>query len=108
MSKRPSEIATGAFVFNGISAYGFSLGSWVMESENEAKVDAIFKELQHLIVSGKLRPPPARFVPMFEFGEAIENAICEFWEKLVKKAGNNCFSARHQANSAHSTRSRQQ
>jgi NADPH:quinone reductase-like Zn-dependent oxidoreductase len=81
MSKRPVEIGTGAFIFNGICAKGFSLGTWIMENDVE-KVAKMFAELQELILNGKLCPPPAKIVPMQKYTEAIENAICK--KKIIR------------------------
>ena len=77
MSKKPAEIATGTFIFNNVTARGFSLGTWVLEEQNQQKVREMFEQLQALILSGELQPPPHCFIPLGKFKETIQNAICE-------------------------------
>uniref|UniRef100_A0AC34QTR6 Enoyl reductase (ER) domain-containing protein n=1 Tax=Panagrolaimus sp. JU765 TaxID=591449 RepID=A0AC34QTR6_9BILA len=75
MSKKPSEIATGALVFKGIKVCGFAVGKWMQIPENRPQVVIMFDDLQQLIIEGKLHPPPIETHELNNFTEAIERTI---------------------------------
>ncbi|KAH7729502.1 Protein Y48A6B.9 a [Aphelenchoides avenae] len=79
MSKKPSEISTGSFVFKNLKACGISVGQWTLLEENRPTVEKMFKDLQarpaDIIIAGKLRPIPVERQPLGNFAEAIRRTV---------------------------------
>lgn len=72
MSKKPAEFSTGAIVFNDLRAFGVAVTNFVSNPKNKEKVEVMYKELQDLILKGKLLPPPHQINALQDFKGAFD------------------------------------
>ncbi|CAD5226623.1 unnamed protein product [Bursaphelenchus xylophilus] len=75
MSMKPSEFSTSSLLFNDLKAVGVAVTSFVTNPKNEKKVKNMFNELQDLILSGQLTPPPAKIHPLSDFKQALRDHL---------------------------------
>ncbi|KAF7640054.1 ADH_N domain-containing protein [Meloidogyne graminicola] len=65
------EISNKSFIFNNISAYGFSFMGINLKL-NKQKIEEMFKQIQLFILENKLKLKDFEMVPMAKYCEAIE------------------------------------
>ncbi|KAL7070628.1 hypothetical protein ACQ4LE_009971 [Meloidogyne hapla] len=68
------KISSNSFIFNKITAYGFSLFNNLKEN-NQQKIKEMFDQLQLFIIEGKLKEPKNKIIPLARYKEGIENTL---------------------------------